>query len=158
MRPAESMTPRVIIRDVVESDLPVLFAQQNDPPANAMAAFPAKELEPFMAHWRGMMKDPNGYKKTIAADGKVLGNVLCFRRGGRDLIGYWIGREYWGKGIATRALAMFLEQVTTRPLFALVATHNVGSAKVLTKCGFRLVETLQPEKEGDVADWLFTID
>jgi len=158
MRLAEPMTPRVIIRDVAESDLPVLFAQQNDPPANAMAAFPAKELEPFMAHWRGMMKDPNGSKKTIAADGKVLGNVLCFRRGGRDLIGYWIGREYWGQGIATRALAMFLQQVTTRPLFALVATHNIGSAKVLTKCGFRLVETLQPEKEGDVADWLFTID
>jgi RimJ/RimL family protein N-acetyltransferase len=152
------MTPRVVIRDVVESDLPILYAQQNDPPANAMAAFPAKEWEPFIAHWRGMMSDANVSKKTIAADDKVLGNVLCFRRGGRDLIGYWIGREYWGRGIATSALAMFLQQVTTRPLFALVATHNIGSAKVLTKCGFRLVETLQPEKEGDVADWLFTID
>ena len=154
----ESLTPGVRIRDVVESDLPILFAQQNDPLANAMAAFPAKEWEPFMSHWRTMMNDPNVSKQTIAADDKVLGNVLCFRRGARDLIGYWVGREYWGQGIATRALALFLDHVTTRPLFALVATHNVGSAKVLTKCGFRLVETIQPEKEGDVADWLFTID
>lgn len=104
------------------------------------------------------MNDPTVSKQTIAADSIVAGNVLCFRRGGRDLIGYWIGREYWGQGIATRALALFLDHVTTRPLFALVATHNVGSAKVLMKCGFRLVETIQPEKEGDVADWLFTID
>jgi RimJ/RimL family protein N-acetyltransferase len=117
------MTPREVIRDVVESDLPILFAQQNDPPVNSMAAFPAKEWEPFIAHWRGMMKDPKVSKKTIAADGKVLRNVLCFRRGGRDLIGYWIGREDCGRGVATRALAMFLEQVTKRSLFALVATR-----------------------------------
>jgi len=96
-------------------------------------------------------------KQTITTNEKVAGHVLCFRRGGRDLIGYWIGREYWGRGIATRALALFLKYVPTRPLFAFVATHNVGSAKVLMKCGFRLVETIQPEKEGDVADWLFTI-
>jgi hypothetical protein len=43
--------------------------------ANAMAPFPAKEREAFMAHWQGMMKDPNVFKKTIAADGEVLGNV-----------------------------------------------------------------------------------
>jgi RimJ/RimL family protein N-acetyltransferase len=78
------MTPRVVIRDVLESDLPILYAQQNDPPANAMAAFPPKEWEPFMAHWQGMMNDPNVSKKTIAADDKVPGNVLCFRRGGRE--------------------------------------------------------------------------
>jgi RimJ/RimL family protein N-acetyltransferase len=146
------------IRDVVESDLLILFAQQHDPPANAMAAFLAKEREPFMAHWRTLLSDPKVHKQTIEADGKVAGNVLCFRRAGRDLIGYWIGREYWGRGIASRALAMFLPSVPIRPLFALVATHNVASARVLTKCGFRLVETLQPEVEGDVADWLFTID
>jgi RimJ/RimL family protein N-acetyltransferase len=154
----EPLTPGVVIRDVVESDLPILFAQQNDPLATAMAAFPSKEREPFMTHWRGLMNDPNVFKQTIATDGKVAGHVLCFRRAGRDLIGYWIGREYWGRGIATRALAMFLKHVPIRPLFAFVATHNVGSAKVLTKCGFRLVETIPPQKEGDVADWLFTID
>ena len=70
----ESLTPRVSIRDVVESDRPILFAQQNDPLANAMAAFPAKELEPLMSHSRVMMNNPNVSKQTIAADDKVLGN------------------------------------------------------------------------------------
>ena len=158
MAQPESMAQRVVLRDVLESDLPILFAQQDDPLATTMAAFPAKELEPFMAHWRGLMNDPNGFKQAVVADGSVAGHVLCFRRDGKDLIGYWIGREYWGRGIATRAVALLLERVTIRPLFAFVATHNVGSAKVLMKCGFRLVETIPPEKEGDVEDWLFTID
>ena len=152
------MAERVVLRDVVESDLPILFAQQDDPVATAMAAFPAKEREAFMAHWRALMNDPNGIKQAIVADGSVAGHVLCFHRDGKDLIGYWIGREYWGRGIATRAIALLLKQVTIRPLFAFVATHNVGSAKVLMKCGFRLVETIPPENEGDVEDWLFTID
>ena len=154
----KSMTLGVSIRDVVESDLPILFAQQDDPLATAMAAFPAKEREPFMAHWRELMNDPKTFKQTVVTGGQVAGHVLCFRRAERDLIGYWIGREYWGRGIATRALALFLKHVPIRPLFAFVATHNVGSAKVLVKCGFRLVETIQPAEEGSVADWLFTID
>ena len=43
-----------------------------------------------------------------------------------ELVGYWIGRRDWGRGIATRALALFLERVTTRPLYAFVAVNNVG--------------------------------
>jgi len=53
-------------------------------------------------------------------------------------VGYWIGREFWGKGIATRALSQFLEIEKTRPLCAYVAKHNVGSRRVLEKCGFIL--------------------
>ena len=54
--------------------------------------------------------------------------------------GYWIDREYWGKGIATKALSRFLCQVTERPLCALVARHNTASIRVLEKCGFAIVE------------------
>ncbi|MCB0242704.1 MAG: GNAT family N-acetyltransferase, partial [Anaerolineae bacterium] len=49
---------------------------------------------------------------------------------------YWLGREYWGKGIATRALAAFLEIITVRPLYARAAQDNIGSLMVLAKCGF----------------------
>ena len=51
-------------------------------------------------------------------------------------MGYWIGKEYWGKGVATQALAQFLEDVKTRPLYAHVAKHNIASRRVLEKCGF----------------------
>lgn len=50
---------------------------------------------------------------------------------------YWLGRGYWGKGIATRALSAFLERSQIRPLYARAAKDNIGSIRVLEKCGFK---------------------
>lgn len=55
---------------------------------------------------------------------------------GQREIGYWIGKEYWGRGIATEALAAFLLLETRRPLLAYAARDNVASIRVLEKCGF----------------------
>jgi len=52
------------------------------------------------------------------------------------MVGYWIDRSHWGKGIATRALEAFVSVVDIRPLHALVATSNLGSIRVLERCGF----------------------
>jgi RimJ/RimL family protein N-acetyltransferase len=46
---------------------------------------------------------------------------------------YWIGRSYWGKGIATDALTAFLAVDRSRPLQARVASDNVASRRVLEK-------------------------
>ena len=54
-------------------------------------------------------------------------------------MGYWIGRENWGTGVATRALSAFLDVVSIRPLYAVVATTNVASRRVVEKCGFSVV-------------------
>ena len=54
-------------------------------------------------------------------------------------VGYWIGREFWGKGIATQALTQYLEVEKIRPLSAHVAKHNVGSKRVLEKNGFKVI-------------------
>jgi RimJ/RimL family protein N-acetyltransferase len=53
---------------------------------------------------------------------------------------YWIGRSYWGKGIAT-CLNAFLTVDPSRPLDARVAYDNVASRRVLEKCGFRVIAT-----------------
>src|ERR671922_121773 len=54
--------------------------------------------------------------------------------------GAWIGRSYWGQGVATRALKEFLTRIeTTRPLYARAASDNAGSIRVLEKCGFTRV-------------------
>lgn len=140
------MTSDTHLRDVMESDLPVFFEQQRDPEANRMANFPARDLDAFMAHWtKKVLGDDSGMVKTVVFDGRVAGNVVSwFEQGGRRVVGYWIGREYWGKGIATNALSEFLGHVKTRPLYAHVAKHNIGSIRVLEKCGF----TISPEDEG----------
>jgi RimJ/RimL family protein N-acetyltransferase len=54
-----------------------------------------------------------------------------------------------GAGVATAALAAFLMIVEERPLFAHVAEHNVGSIRVLEKCGFALVDHVAlPDEDG----------
>ena len=130
----------VRLRDVTEGDLPILFEQQMDPVANAVAAFPARERADFMAHWARILSDASVIKRTILSSGLVAGNIVSFERNGQREVGYWLGREYWGQGIASKALAGFLRHVPGRPLYARVAKHNVASLRVLQKCGFAIVD------------------
>jgi RimJ/RimL family protein N-acetyltransferase len=133
------MTSEVSLRDVTEDDLPIFFEHQADPEANQMAAFPARDENAFMVHWTKILDDKNIIKQAIFFDGRVAGNIVCFEMCGKREVGYWIGKEYWGKGIATRALSLFLEYVKTRPLYAHVAKHNIASYRVLEKCGFAVI-------------------
>src|SRR5688572_25506604 len=132
------MTDSVQLRDVIERDLPIFFEQQLDPEANQMAAFPARNRDAFMAHWTKIMADDSVTIKTILFNGEVAGNIVCFTQLGEREVGYWLGKEYWGKGIATQALREFLKLIETRPLYAHVAKHNIGSQRVLEKCGFTI--------------------
>jgi RimJ/RimL family protein N-acetyltransferase len=132
------MMSDVLLRDVTEGDLPILFEHQLDPDANEMAAFPARDRDDFLTHWAKILADETVIKKTILFDGQVAGNIVSFEQSGEREVGYWIGKKYWGKGIATRALSGFLSHETTRPLYAQVAKHNAASIRVLEKCGFTL--------------------
>jgi RimJ/RimL family protein N-acetyltransferase len=129
----------ILLRDVTESDLPILYEQQLDPEATAMAAFPSRDREAFMAHWAKIMADDKGVIKTVLYDDQVAGSILSWEMMGEREVGYWFGREFWGKGIATLALKEYVNIVTTRPLYAHVAKHNVGSQRVLEKCGFKVI-------------------
>ena len=101
-----------------------------------MALFPARDRDAFDAHWERLLRDDSLVKRTIVDEGRVAGNVLCWEQDGRRLLGYWVGKEFWGRGLATRALAELIEEIPDRPLFAWVATTNLGSIRVLEKCGF----------------------
>src|SRR5690242_12063767 len=127
---------KVVLRDVIDSDLPIFFEHQRDPEAVQMAAFPSRDYEAFITHWAKLRRNPSNIIRTIVGDGQVTGNIGSWIAEGRRLIGYWIGREFWGRGVATAALAAFVAEVKERPLFAFVAKHNVGSTRVLEKCQF----------------------
>ncbi len=133
------MSGEVVLRDVAEEDLPVFFEHQRDPDANRMAAFPPRDREAFLAHWAKILADETLGKKTILCDGQVAGNVVSWEHSGEREVGYWIGREFWGRGVATKALSQFLLLWASRPLHAHVAKHNLASIRVLEKCGFVLV-------------------
>lgn len=122
----------------MESDLPTFFEHQMDPEANRMAAFPARDRDTFMAHWTKILVDQSVVAKTVLVDGHVAGNVVSFDRFGVREVGYWIGRSYWNRGVATKALLEFLGHLKERPLHARVAKQNVASLRVLEKCGFTI--------------------
>jgi RimJ/RimL family protein N-acetyltransferase len=126
----------VQLRDVEPDDLPTLFQHQLDPEANRMAVANARDEPAFNAHWAKILGDPTLTAKAILVDGCVVGVINCFKLDGQDAVGYWIAREHWGRGIATRSLGLLLEQVATRPLNARVARSNLASLRVLEHCGF----------------------
>jgi RimJ/RimL family protein N-acetyltransferase len=137
------MIRELILRDVVEADLAILFGQQSDPDANYMAAFVAKDPTDeaaFTTHWTKILADETVIAKIILCDGQAVGSVMSYQEDSRPEVTYWIGKEFWGQGIATRALSSFLASAnTTRPMFARVAKDNMGSRRVLEKCGFRII-------------------
>jgi RimJ/RimL family protein N-acetyltransferase len=132
------MTEPVVLRNVIDSDLPIFYKQQADPEANRMADFPARDEETFNEHWAKIRRDESVILQTILFNGQVAGNIVSFVMSGETQIGYWLGRNYWGKGIATQALKEFLRLIKTRPLYAHVAKHNIASRRVLEKCGFEM--------------------
>ena len=145
-----------VLRDVSEGDLDAFYEHQLDPEATQMALFPARDRTSFEAHWQRLLADDAVTKKTIVCEGEVAGNIGCWEMDGRRLVGYWLGRDFWGKGLATQALAELVEEVTARPLHAWVATSNVGSIRVLQKCGFVVVgsQTEVDEKLGQQVEEL----
>lgn len=133
------MTHEIQLRDVVLVDLPIFFEHQIDEDAVHMAAHAPRDQGAFQAHWMELLSKETVIKKTILFDDLVVGYVMSFVYFGVREVGYWIGKEYWGRGIATQALLEFLDQVPLRPLHASAAKHNLGSLRVLEKCGFKLI-------------------
>jgi RimJ/RimL family protein N-acetyltransferase len=129
-----------LLRPVEVADLPALYEQQADPESTAMAAVPARTRGDFMAHWRRIMADDTAVLRAVLDGGRLAGHVTCWRDGDRRLVGYWIDRAQWGRGLATRALAALLDEVDERPLYAHVVPHNAASLRVLEKCGFEAVD------------------
>jgi RimJ/RimL family protein N-acetyltransferase len=84
-----------------------------------------------------VLANPTFQKKAIVVDGAVAGHIGSWEQDGKRLVGYWIAKAYWGRGVATAALTeLIADHELTRPVYAYVATQNVGSMRVLEKCGF----------------------
>jgi RimJ/RimL family protein N-acetyltransferase len=134
----------VALRGTVATDLPVFFEHQRDPEAVRRANFPAREHAAFLQHWqRVILGDETVRVRTVTVDGRTAGNVVAWSEHGQRYVGYWFGREFWGRGVGTRALTAFLELERTRPLFADTDVGNAASMRLLERCGFRRVETTE---------------
>jgi ribosomal-protein-alanine N-acetyltransferase len=101
---------------------------------------------------------------AIELDGVAVGSIgVHFKADVRQRsaeVGYWLGREQWGKGLATAATKAVSEYVLARfdvcRLYAVVFETNTASARVLEKAGYELEARLKRSitKAGQTLDSL----
>jgi len=150
----------ITLRPIDEADIEVFYEHQADPAAAAMAAFPTRDRAAHFDHWtRNVVGNPDGIIRTVLVDGAVAGNVVSWMDAelGR-LMGYWIGREFWGRGVATEAVHLYLAELVERPIYAFVALHNIGSQRVLEKNGFTRVSAKSEIGDDGVEELLFVLN
>jgi len=128
-----------MLRDFTDADADALYEWMRDPVSVRMAAFTASDpddreaFDAWLARNRG---NPDVIQKAIDDDGVYVGTIASFTLDGDRELTYWVDRQHWGRGIASRALAEFLTLEATRPVFARVASANLASAAVLRGAGF----------------------
>ncbi|MEU8361996.1 GNAT family protein [Nonomuraea sp. NPDC048882] len=149
------MSEDVRLRDVVEADLEVFLAQEHDPEAVRRSRFAPREREAFLRHWRtSVLGDPDVHVQAIMVGDELAGNLVAWWEGDRRFIGYWMGRAFWGRGVGTRALGLFLQAEKTRPLYADPFHDNTASVRLLERLGFERTGTV---RHGDDEHILLTL-
>jgi RimJ/RimL family protein N-acetyltransferase len=134
----------VRLRDVVEGDLEAFFAYEHDPEAVRRSRFTPRPRDAFMRHWKEkVLLDESCLVQTVLVDGEVAGGCVAWWDGDRRFIGYWLGRPYWGRGIGSEALALFLQREKSRPLHADPFAGNTASVRLLEKHGVRPTGTVR---------------
>ncbi|MBT3450510.1 GNAT family N-acetyltransferase [archaeon] len=90
------------------------------------------------------------YNYAIILGGKLIGG--CGIKIDQHLkhigeIGYFVAEEYWGKGIATKAVKLLekiaFKDLKLRRLTILMSSKNKGSEKVAIKCGYKKEGTMR---------------
>lgn len=137
----------MVLREFVAGDADSLAKHANDP---AVAEF-LREIFPSPytlqdAQWwvSEGHKLNNSCNRAIVVDGECVGNIGANFGSGEHRftaeIGYWLGRNYWGQGIVTEAVAVFtgylFSNYELQRIIAPVAHENVASIAVLKKSGF----------------------
>ena len=137
----------VTLRPVVPADVGIFFEHQRDPEAVRRANFPARDRAAYLRHWtERVLGDDSVRARTVLVGGAVAGNVLAWWERERRFAGYWLGREFWGRGVGTRMFTAFLGEETRRPLFADTDVGNAASRRLLERCGFRLIDTVRADE------------
>lgn len=136
-----------VLRPWCADDLEALVRHANDEQVSRGVSdrFPSPytqtDGEAFLA---GKVLDLDGAVFAIEIDGEACGGISAHpgqgERGQAAEFGYWLGREYWGRGTMTRVVAAYapwvMRELRLYRLYATVLGFNVGSAQVLRRNGF----------------------
>ncbi len=139
-------TPRLVLRRPTRDDADALALLADDPGiAENLSTLPHPYgRDDALAFIDGT--DVGPHRLTLAIyrrdDGAFLGTIgLMPRDGERSVIGYWLGRPHWGRGLATEAVQAVVdfafEVIGSDAVAATARVTNGASRRVLEKCGFQ---------------------
>lgn len=160
---SDNVAGGVSLRALREDDLPALFEIQFDDTAQRLAAFvgkDARDRDAYLQKFRKILADGANVTKVVEIGGEIVGSVAAFPIEGDTEITYWIRKDWWGRGVATRALAALLDEVTVRPVYGRVAEDNLGSIRVLERNGFVLVgseESFAEARQATITELIFKL-
>lgn len=160
---ADNVAGGVSLRALREDDLPTMFEIQLDDAAQRLAAFTdttARDRDAYVQKFRKILANDAIVTKVVEIGGEVVGSVAAFPIEGDTEVTYWIRTDWWGRGVATAAVAALLDEVTVRPLYGRVAEDNIGSVRVLERNGFVLVgseDSFAAARQATVTELIFKL-
>ncbi|MBP6657238.1 MAG: GNAT family N-acetyltransferase [Bacteroidia bacterium] len=153
----------ITLTETTAADLSTLFHFQLDEDARHLAAFTnkdSKDERAYVERYSKYLTDPSINMLTIKVNNIVVGSISKFVMENEPEITYWIDRKFWGRGIASNALKEFLKIETIRPIHARVAFDNLGSQKVLEKCGFVKIgkdKGFANERQSEIEEYIYIL-
>lgn len=161
---ADDVARNISLRPLREDDVPTLFEIQLDDTAQHLAAFTdektARDSDAFLRKHRKILADDAIVNRVIEIDGEVVGSVATFPIEGDMEITYWIHKDWWGRGVASAAVAALLDEVKVRPIFGRVVADNLGSVRVLERNGFVPAgseDSFAPGRQATVTELIFKL-
>ncbi len=142
-------TERLTLRPWQESDAKALFKYASDPEVGPRAGWPPhKSVEESLEIIRTLFNNDSTWAIVLKETGEAIGamgygpSCECNlpARDSEPLIGYWVGRPYWNRGICTEALRLMMDFIRANTdIASLISGHfidNPASGRVMEKCGF----------------------
>ena len=140
---------RIVLRPWREDDAPALYKYASDPEVGPRAGWePHKSIKESIEIIRTVFHNDTTWAIELKETGEPLGAMGYLpaegshlpSRKGEPLVGYWVGRPYWNRGICTEALQLMLGHIReATDIRSLIGSHfidNPASGRVMEKCGF----------------------
>ena len=151
------------IRPTKIADIDILFYFQLDKQARYLAAFTNKDStdkSAYLTKFTKLLADTTVNNQTILMGDRIVGSIAKFIMHGDAEITYWLDKNFWGHGIAKKALSDFVKIEHTRPIFGRVAYDNFASQKVLEQTGFVKIgadKGFAQERQAEIEEFIYKL-
>ncbi|PIN88845.1 hypothetical protein COU60_05480 [Candidatus Pacearchaeota archaeon CG10_big_fil_rev_8_21_14_0_10_34_76] len=144
---------RILLRGLRETDADTLVKIANDAEISKYTPLPfpfsLTDAEKIIGGTRNAMNRDKSYFLGIEFDETIIGmaGLLNLSRPDKSSeVGYWVGKDYRGKGFATEALKLVIDfgfrEEQLQKLWGRVTENNSVSIAILEGQGFYLVERI----------------